>query len=161
MDMSNQEILESLKRTRENMLQNIKHLDGVIALYSKDEDALRIAQNSGMADAVIQGYLPSLPTKQKIALILKSKKRFLHSREIVGAIIEFDESIEDAESITNKVSQALSALKNEGVVVNVKINKQNINTFWGSPKWLDENDQINPQFIYDNAQVFENKPVEI
>lgn len=53
----------------------------------------------------------------------------------------------------NKIYTPIGQLKQEGAVAKKTVGNQNVNTFWGSVNWLDENGNIKPGYEYDEDQV--------
>lgn len=91
----------------------------------------------------------------KKALFMISKmKRFLHNREIANLIHE-REPDSNANKLSKQLSPRLSRMKKDGKLTNIKAGSSNRNTFWGSPKWLDENGKIQEEYTYDKNAIID------
>ncbi len=104
------------------------------------------------------GYDSKLPNKAKIRYFLKKEQRFLHIREMatMANSIEPNISIVDFQA---KFSPALSALKAEKKLINIKVGKSLVNTFWGSEKWLDSTGTVKEGYGH-NPEYVDNKTKE-
>jgi len=81
---------------------------------------------------------------------LKEHNRFMHVREIgeyVGSILK------DGKNWKTLLSRRTRSLQEKGYIVSKQIGTTKLNYFWGSPKWLDENGEIKPEYMYDKNAV--------
>lgn len=81
----------------------------------------------------------SLPNK--LLFLLKNENRFLHFREAATIVVELEDK-GDIKILAGKISAGCGKLKREGVIIKYQIGSSNVNTFWGSPKWLDNEGNI-------------------
>ena len=86
--------------------------------------------------------------KTQIASIFREQGRFLHIREIIEIAKTKNLKIDD-----KSIKQAVYALKSDGVIVNVAINNSYQNTFWGSKNWVDGDNNIKPEHMYNKGLV--------
>lgn len=98
-------------------------------------------------------YQKNWSIKQKVQFILKNEKRFLHFREIARIIISL-EGNGDEDQLTSSLSNATRPLKDDGTIVKYKHGKSHKHTFWGSPKWLNDEGQIKEGYMFD-AEILE------
>lgn len=88
-------------------------------------------------------YDSEASNKAKVWYFIKKYQRFLHIREMADMAHQVEPNV-TSEDFLKRFSPALSALKKDEVLVNIKIGKSLVNTFWGSDKWL-MNDGISPK----------------
>lgn len=100
-------------------------------------------------------YDASWSMSNKFLYILKRERRFMKFREAAKLIIEI-EGFGDENKLTSKLTSGTRPIKEDGTIVKVKHGKSATDTFWGSPKWLDLNKKIKPEFMY-NHKVVEHK----
>lgn len=130
--MDNREIIESLKKKRDEFQKKINSIDETIELLEYG-----ISNDNNSSD----GYESEWSYKDKIEFFLKREQRFLFNREMA----EFAHEKEPNISITdfaNKFSNVLSRLKDENQLISIKIGKSLKSTIWGSPKWIDSTGDI-------------------
>ena len=127
-----EKLVESLKNAYDHYLKNMQSelafteaVDIKSPMLTKDNEQFK-----------------SLSMGNKILYILKREDRFLHNNEISHFINELDPVDIPIKDLRRKVSVSCSALKSNGKLDSVTIGKNLINSFWGNPKWLDENGKI-------------------
>ena len=88
----------------------------------------------------------ALPTK--FLYFLKREQRFLHFREVADLMIQVERIEGDIPAISRDLSGRLSAatrpMKVKGEIVKYNATPRHQDTFWGIPKWLDENGAVKP-----------------
>ncbi|MEQ9308016.1 MAG: hypothetical protein RLN90_01075 [Balneolaceae bacterium] len=94
------------------------------------------------------GYHVNLSNRNKVKLVIKSFNKFVHNRQISEELHAREPEISE-DDWAKKVSGALSSLRQKNQLVNYAVNGYNRNTFWGSPKWLDDNGEIISDYMYD------------
>lgn len=148
--ITNKEIIESLKKKRDDIQGKLKSIDETIELLESEQ-----VDNS-------DGYDSSWQLTEKIEFFLQKEKRFLYNKELAS----FANAREPKVSIndfSNKFSAVLSRLKNDNQIENVRIGKSLRTTVWGSPKWLDESGKILKDYLPSKEynSVREKKKLEI
>lgn len=138
--MNNKEIIDSLKRKRDQFQKKIRSIDETIELYEFETN-----NNGSDKTNISDDYKKSWTHKEKIEFFFKREKRFLYNREIASFAHEKepDKSIED---FSVKFSNVLSRLKDERQLINKKIGKTLRSTVWGSAKWLDPTGNIQTEY---------------
>lgn len=91
--------------------------------------------------------------EQKVAAAVKHFNKFVHSKQIIQHLSDtYGYTIESL--YNGNISTALNKLKNNGSLFKYQADQNNRNTFWGSPKWIDKDGNILPEFAYDEAFLF-------
>ena len=111
-------------------------------------------------DTKYKGYASLKSYRDKVTFIFKTENRFLHIREIIG-IAQSLEKQHNGEEMVDSLRQAVYGLKAKDVLVSYKVDGRNINAFWGSKNWLDDDGNVKPEHAYNNDQITTNEPVEI
>lgn len=94
--------------------------------------------------------------KMKLGHVLKTQGKFLHIRQIGALLHSYEPGIEEKEFI-NKLYPAIAELKKSNTIVKFSADTTNLNTFWGSKNWIDENGNIKAGYEYDKDQIKHNK----
>ncbi len=89
----------------------------------------------------VSDYSKDWGLANKFLYLLKKEQRFLHFRESADLIIQLEGSGETNE-LAGKLSSATNALKKSGQIIKFQPTNRNRETFWGIPKWLDENGNV-------------------
>lgn len=100
-------------------------------------------------------YKRSWSLTSKVEHAFKRENRFLHSREITEMIFAADGSLGNIKKLGAQVSSVLTRLRRDGRITKKVLNNMNRNTFWGSEKWLDENRNVLPEYMYNKKYVVE------
>jgi hypothetical protein len=149
--------IETLEHQREQLIEELNSLDRSILILKN-----RVNSNSSNVSSISKrlsssGYDKTLSIPEKVIFILKQKNRFLRFREIAEIITEYEGlDKKDVSALTNRLSNSCAELKTSKAIVKLSTDNSNINTFWGSPKWLDESGNIIKGHEY-NAVVIEKK----
>lgn len=142
--------LRHLKAVEADLL---KKLDGVRSAIRSFEDGEEPETSKGVVDnsetSVLNTtkipYADQFDTSwslgHKFLFLLKMENRFLHFREAGELIVKLDGK-GDTSSVARKLSSSTQKLKKEGTIVKHQATHQNRDTFWGSPKWLNEDGTI-------------------
>lgn len=161
--MSKENTINELEELKKELLDRVKQVDITI-------NTLKTISMSGSIDPVLvlsagisnnyKEYDYNAPFRKKIAYVLNREGRFLHVREIAKILhkLEPKHSIED---LTKKISPAISSLGQAGTIVKIKSGKSNINTFWGSKSWLDDNNKPKEGREYDDSYTINASNSEI
>ncbi len=148
--MSNQELIESLIKTRDEHLKIAESINATI-------EALSGNKSNESAKGNNNGYEPTWQLSDKVAFFFKRESRFMHNRELAD-LAHKEEPDVPSDEFVGKFSSVLSRLKKEEQLTTIQIGKSLRNTFWGSPKWLDENGEIkkgyeiNEEYIIDKQK---------
>ena len=92
----------------------------------------------------------------KFLFLLKMEDRFLHFREAGELIVRLDGE-GDPKLVGRKLSSSTLKLKKGGVIVKYQASQQNRDTFWGSPKWLNEDGSIKEGHGYNEEYLSSNE----
>ncbi len=148
--MDNKELAESLKRKRTEYLKIAEAMTATI-------NALQATtgEDGTLSSPINDGYNPTMSLSDKISFFFKKEGRFLHNRELAEMAHSREPNTETNEFV-GKFSSILSRLKKEGHITSIQIGKSLRNTFWGNPKWLDNDGnvikghEINEKFVIDS-----------
>jgi len=138
----------------------VKERDAYLAKANSISQTIEILEQS-MTRSILKADTPKIVNddyntdmsiKNKILFFFKQEQRFMHARKLAELANAREPSI-TVKKFSSRFSTILSTLKREGKLVKYVINKQNNNTFWGSPKWLDSHGQILSEYKYDEKYV--------
>ncbi len=104
----------------------------------------------------------ALNIREKAVAILKGENRFLHMRQIVEIAQSLEPNV-NKDLVKKQIARAfynIKGLENSPIVSKV-IDNVNLNTFWGSKNWLDENGNIKEEYKYDEDQIRDTKRVNM
>lgn len=172
------DLIKALERQRDEFLSNAKAMDETINILKTGSSAILSTINSYKNEdgglfktASNQNDSPkaSVPDKlkekyrkydinaslrNKIATIIKTENRFLHVREIAEIANRLEPHI-SKDAFMSKFSPSLSTMKNipGSTIINFIVGKSNLNNFWGSKNWLDEDGSIKKEYMYDEMQL--------
>jgi hypothetical protein len=158
------------KKLRLDYTRGIRAIDDAIAVLQKMElDATNLVKSVRQASVgrpsktqlnvvklverknVRRGRVPNNQKVKGISLTdmlydtVQSKKRFIHQRDIVAAIVKkYPE--EDIAEFSKKISVLLASLKRQGKLVIVNHGGYRRNIYWGLPNWLDSDGKAMSQF---------------
>ena len=152
--------LSKLLQERDNLTKKIDAIDFAISIIQNQ------TSSSFKSSSVVEGkanlrlssndYDPNWSMTKKALFILKKNRRFMHNREIseIAHNYEPDKSVED---FISQFSRALFRLSKEEnrPVTNVKPDSNRRNTFWGSPKWQNEDGSIKEVKNYKDGELVE------
>lgn len=93
------------------------------------------------------GFDRNLSYSDKFLFILKRENRFLHFREAAEFLVEIEGG--DVNFLIDKLTSGTSWIRKNGVIVKINPTNKNRDTFWGSPKWLDQEGNIIEGHDYD------------
>ena len=128
-----QEAVKSLQLAKADLEKQLNDVNNAIESLSGSgtvEVVPKLAQNGNYA-----GYDSYWSLANKFLFLLKKENRFLHFREAADIICQL-EGKGEAKELAGKISSSCQALKGE-TIVKYQAGKSNQDTFWGSPKWLD------------------------
>jgi hypothetical protein len=170
--MDKTQVIEVLEAERQQLLAQLQSLDLTILTMRQSISMPNIADlnknsnHNGNTSYVTpklkySGYKKLKSNKEKAAMILREEAKFLHMRQIIK-IAQTLEPNEDAEEIQKQISQAIYGLKSDGSIIMIKVNNSNMNTFWGSKAWLNEDGKTpRPENFYDKDQLTKNQTEKI
>jgi hypothetical protein len=96
--------------------------------------------------------------KRKVVSILVAENRFMHIRELAEIVGRLDPNLK-SDDLAKDISVALFAAKKDknSTLTSITIGKMLVDSFWGSKNWLDENGKPKTKYMYDLAQLSENR----
>lgn len=148
-------ILSEINELKSNpFVKRYLTLTNILSSFSGISDSIFIENNTTTSSNIKsnQKNEGEKSYKKQVALIFKEQSRFLHIREIVEIAKNKKLEIDD-----KSIKQAVYALKLDGVIVSVSINNSYKNTYWGSKNWVDENNNIKPEYDYNKNISFNQK----
>lgn len=164
--MDKKQIILGLQKEEKSLLEQLNAIRTTIAILSGANAYASTHENGASEDSVsgkeYPGYKTTASIREKVAQVLKNENRFLHYKQIVGKIAEMDGLNEQKkEKLRTSVLPAISALKSKGILTTVKVGNANVNTFYGSPKWLDQSGKPKTEHMYDESMVTLKQDYEI
>lgn len=153
--MNNDNTIKRLEELKQELIERARQVDATINTLKRYPDIVNLKEAKGdVYNEKSNKYRidEKEPIRKKILMVLKGEGRFLHVREIADIMHKIDPS-NSVEQLTKKISPAISSLGKKDLLVKIKIGKSNINSFWGSKSWLDEDGKIkegheyNPEFM--------------
>jgi hypothetical protein len=169
MNTKTQELIRLLEKEKQSLLDKVKSIDNTILIIRQsntgDDDSFNTTsknepQENLVPEKSLSDYESSFSLKKKALYFLRRENRFLHNREFVELINNAEPSLEEP-NLHRKISSTLSQLKREGKVINIVVGKSLRNTFWGAPKWQDENKNIIKGYEYKEEYLTDNLENEI
>lgn len=155
-----EQLLKLLEEERDEYLQKVKSLTETINIIraklgmSSENPSIPQSEKANESSSD-PDYDPKWSLKKKVVYFLKREQRFLHNREMSEMAHKLEQKI-SATDFTKKFSSILSMLKRDGQLTNVVVNDINRNTFWGSPKWLNEDGTIKEENMYNDEYLIES-----
>ena len=125
-----QSLLDKLEEVRSEL---INHGYNGNSSPGKENTTTSTAQNDDFIDA---DEVQKFSTPQKMLYALKKNRRFMKIREIAQYICDI--TGEDVNQLTTQLSRRTSSLKEKGKITKYQYGTRLRDSFWGSPKWLDE-----------------------
>ena len=146
-------VIKSLQQEREELIKEIESIDRLLAKYrlKASNKQYSFVSGSNINETAVNSSPKGVDYskhsfRDMIMLILKEKQRFLHKREILEYIRELNPNID--EKFDETIVNYLRSLKEKGKLDYCKFNNIALYTFWGSPKWLDDNKNPKPEYMY-------------
>lgn len=168
--MANEDTIRQLEENKMQLLERVKQIDITIetlkAMSSFNQPNGLSYQNGStpLPNAVgrYTEYDPKANMKSKLALVLKKENRFLNIRQIADILHKHEPKI-DAKDFITKLYPPIADLKKSNTIVKFAVGDSNINTFWGSKNWLNEDGTIKDEHKYDEdaVVVFGSADIEI
>jgi hypothetical protein len=141
--MSNQhlEYLLAKESNLENELKVVRHWifeeKSKMGIKTPTSEILTPSSDEDNAEG---GDFNDLTWNEKFLSILKENQRFMKVREIATEIV--DKVGGDVDEITTQLSRRTKKLKDLEKITKYKISSSNLDVYWGSPKWLNEELEI-------------------
>jgi hypothetical protein len=148
MDNPVNEALKKLKSARVELQNQLRGIDQAIKSL---EQSIAIQNSDSPKD-----YDDEWSIANKFIYLLKRENRFLHFREAAEFIVDL-EGRGDIKDIAAKLTSGTNLIKKDGTIIKYQASNQLQDTFWGSPKWLDEAGKIksgheyNTKFLYSSG----------
>lgn len=177
--MTQQKTIDDLERLKVELLSKVQNIDQTIALLrALSPNALNNSASSSQmvseaapqdlsdADKTViskyKDYNKDATMLNKVAFILKTENRFLHLRQI-ARILHLNEPEITEKEFTAKLYPAVAKLKSSGVIVKYSVGTSNVNTFWGSKNWLNDDGTPKDKHKFDEQEVtsFGSEVIEI
>ena len=147
------DIIEILKKEKDELVNKISLLDELIAKLSKSATPVDASSENTHTIKDINGYPATGVLSDKMNYVFKRENRFLHIREIAKLIIAIDPNYNNENELVDKLSPLLTRYKKAGEITSRKANPSNLSVFWGSPKWENEDGSIKNEHIYNESVV--------
>ncbi len=155
---ANDRAIQSLEDEYNQLIRKAEGLKNAIEILKKNSGK-PMRQISSNTPAV---YDSGASNKAKILYFIKREQRFLHIRELAKMANELEPGV-SVEDFQKRFSPALSVLRTEEKLTNTRVGKSLMNTFWGSVKWLTDDDtikaghEINEEYVtaHDKEDEFE------
>lgn len=154
------ELLKLLEKERDEYLQKVKSLTDTIDIIrdklgmSSEKPPVTESKTSDKSQSD-PDYDPKWSLKKKAVYFLKREQRFLHNREMSEMAHKLEPEV-STNDFTKKFSSILSMLKRDGQLTNIVVNDINRNTFWGVPKWLNEDGNIKKEHMYNDEYLIDS-----
>lgn len=155
--MQNDSTIQHLISLRDEFYRKYKSIDETISLLTDDKQ-LKIKDLS-IHSTKNDGYDKKWSMKNKLSHVLKIEGKFLHIRQIAERLHKYEPGVSEKDFIS-KLYPAIALLK-KSTIVKFSADKTNLNSFWGSKNWLDDNGKIKEGYMYDADQIKNNKSEEI
>lgn len=152
------DLIQSLKKERESLIRRIEAIDVLLGSYNTNsEEEITITENQMSKFPATGRYL------EQAIYVIKSKKRFLHMRELIEVIAPYHID-KDKNWLRRRFSSVLSHAKREGKIpnlINITYTDSLKDTVWGSKDWLDNDGKILPEFLFKPKTDTSNKSVSL
>jgi hypothetical protein len=159
--MYNNQFISQLKAQRANFVEQINHIDAMLKLSGIDlSDADFALANSIEPTSNTRPYGKDASYQQKIASLLKQQNRFLSMNEMAGLINQYEPKISIDEA-KKSLGSAKNLLLKSRTIVKFQVDKNNSNSFYGSPSWVDENGIPREENRYKESALQTKAKVEI
>lgn len=127
--------IKELEKAKSELLQKAAEIDKMI-------NTLRSMAGAGMYGSgkrEVNGktYDKNDSLKKKVAFVISRENKFLHVQQITKYLHELEPEV-SKEEFKERLTGAITALRIEGKIVRIQIDKSNQSSFWGSPKWTDK-----------------------
>lgn len=150
-----QHLAELLLETKSDILANLSLVDKILeGLVESDDEPVKIATENQQVSAKSHTYNIKWPYPDKFVYLLKRESRFLHFREAAELISEIEGG--DPGKILAKLSSSTHVLKKKGIIIKHQASKKLRDTFWGSPKWIDEVGNIKDPYSFNQKYLYKN-----
>lgn len=158
MDDNTKIAITVLEGQKAGLLEQVAKIDEMIKQMSLNAQLLNSNTNTNTPikakDVPNDNRLPDGSTwERKVAAAVKHFNKFVHSKQVIEYLSEtYGYSIESLQN--GNISTAFNKLKNSGSLHKHQADQNNRNTFWGSPKWVDSESKILPEYMYDEKYLF-------
>lgn len=158
--MENEHTIKELEKLKQELLERARQVDITINTLKSMSISSGITANSTVKPNENSNQIPGYEKydsdttfRNKVMFVIKTENRFVHSREIADILSKVESNNED---LTRKVSASLSFLRQHDMIVKIKAGNSNINSFWGSKKWLDEKGNPLSGYSYNEEYVIKS-----
>ncbi len=145
----------ALLALRDSLKRDYELVEDALKQLSNDEEINQVVtseQNPPITKKNDSKYDASWGFSDKFLYILKRERRFLKFRDAAKIIIEI-EGFGDENKLTSSLTSSTRSIKEDGTIVKIKPGTSAVNTYWGSPKWLDDKGNIKPAYMYNESSI--------
>ena len=158
--MLSQQTINELKDQRDYFKSQMEHLDAVIKLAELNLSPLKDSDAVDFSKMTVIPYKGNESWKAKFAAILKQENRFLSINEMAAMVVQYEPKI-DLKTAKEKLGTAKNQLLFDKAIIKHKVGSNNLNTFYGSPKWINDDLAILPEHMYDEKALSLKETMEI
>ena len=135
-------VIEALEERKSELLAELSGIESSIASFKSKNSNATVVTTNASKKANSDNYDKNWPIARKFGYLLQEHQRFLHFREAAELINKLEGGGYDISELTGKISSGTHSLKKKGLIVKYSVGGKNINSFWGSPNWMDDNTEI-------------------
>ncbi|TMM29844.1 hypothetical protein FDT66_08195 [Polaribacter aestuariivivens] len=150
------DLINALIEEKNSLFERIKAIDVLLKSFNVEiKKSTNHNQTEIVSDKKDKEIIKGLTDANRFLFVLKKHQRFMKVREIAEYL-----SKETGENIDNwipKMSRKTRVLKNANKIVKYQVGTKNTNVFWGSPNWIDKNNEILKEYIYSNSNINNSK----
>lgn len=95
----------------------------------------------------------------KFVRVLKENQRFMRIREMSEYIVSQEGG--DITVWMKKLTPKTAKLQRSNKIIKKQIGDSKVNTFWGSPNWLDNKGDIKEEFMFDESSLSEGRTTSL
>lgn len=110
-------------------------------------------------DLIDENQVKKYSTPQKILFALKENNRFMKIREIAEYISGL--TSENVDELVKQMSRRTKYLKEKDKIVKFQLGNKKANTFWGSPKWMDNDGNIKKDHMYNPSVALPKNQIKL
>lgn len=145
--------IEELKKEEKSLKERLNAVQILLQSYEPSSKNIepKADLNKVTVDYNLAKDLKKSSTPQKLLLVLKENQRFMKIREIANFLT--NQIGGDEDDWVTKLSRTTGKLKKLNKIKSYKLGKSNSNTFWGSPSWLNEKNEIKNGYEFNDEVV--------
>ena len=149
---------EAIIPLRVQIVELLDYIDDVLSIKADSSESKTEKDNNIEEDKSqkLSYYSPDWSFVKKFIFVLKSENRFIHFREAAEIVAGLEDG-GDVDDLTHKLSNSTRKLKVADKIIKVQHGNSLKNTFWGLPKWLNENGEIKKGHEYKSDVLLRDK----